>query len=858
MSDVPGSEILPDDQARVFLSYSRKDRERAQRIADVLRERHFGVFRDTDDILPTEEWRERLKQLIEEADTIVFLLSPHSVQSEVCAWEIELAASLNKRIAPIVIDEVDTALIPPLLARLNFIFCTERDRFVDAVDSLVMALNTDIDWIREHTRLAGLAQRWDRASRPDRLLLRGQDIADAEAWRDSKPPEAPDVTPIQAAFVARSRHAAGQRQRRWIAGAMGVAAATLALAVFAWVQSQNARAQREIAEEQRSVAEEQRSEAEEQRAVAEEQRDVAEQRRLDVLERAMASYLRAGDRRQAVAAWIEATAERPEDSPERRMLRSLLAGLVPVAEAPIDAAPGEPFRLNGTLHLVLQDGSISTVPGFPASSYETVGPSVALLTSTGGVRLYDSADGAVLDERYPEAQIFHPCFVDRGRPDEVRVFNAWAYGYSACGYRVAETSITVTTVGEQINHMVCTDDAVAFGAAPNRMFEINDFDYLCLPPGTPAGDLSEIFPGVDDLAPPKPLPSYSFPEVANEQDLWQAPDTDHLAALMRKRIVSQYRIPPGLLDYFAVFAFGDMDDPAPYILPEIWDDGDFVAIESLTSWGGTGGEAHMVCIGDPAAALECSDIFSMSGFAGLEAAPGRDQVLIYGRDLEGSGDDVSPHNMLVLHADGRLEGMPAMKSFGAIFDLDLAGNEEALMALSEVGIVTLSLAGPEPVVEQQLIAPRDAMAIAWLADGSMAVLDAEGGLHLGRPDGPLTRIATQLGTMAEDERYLNSNSAWLVESEDGGLFAAGIGDRFQLFSVALGAPLSDVVVLDDSQLAWIDQIEPRLIWGEDGSITLDYMGRRYLRSGPDPDATTADFMDPEAPIRQLEAALSEN
>ncbi|MDG1211475.1 MAG: toll/interleukin-1 receptor domain-containing protein, partial [Paracoccaceae bacterium] len=58
------------------LSYSRKDRERAQVIAERLRARHFGVFKDTDDILPTEEWKERLEQLIEEADTIVFLLPP--------------------------------------------------------------------------------------------------------------------------------------------------------------------------------------------------------------------------------------------------------------------------------------------------------------------------------------------------------------------------------------------------------------------------------------------------------------------------------------------------------------------------------------------------------------------------------------------------------------------------------------------------------------------------------------------------------------------------------------------------------------------------------------------------------------
>jgi len=841
VSDVPGNEILPDDQAKVFLSYSRRDRERAQRIADVLRDRHFGVFKDTDDILPTEEWRERLQQLIEEADTIVFLLSPHSVASEICAWEIELAASLNKRIAPIVIDEVDTALIPPLLARLNFIFCTERDRFVDAVDSLVMALNTDIEWIREHTRLAGLSQRWDRASRPDRLLLRGQDIADAEAWRDSKPPEAPGVSAPQAAFIARSRHGAGQRQRRWIAGALGVAVATLALAAFAWVQSRNAEAQRGIAEEQRTVAEE--------------QRDVAEQRKQDVLERITASYLHADDRQQAVSAWIEATADRPEDSLERRLLRSLLAGLVPAQDAPIAAGPGQPFLLNGALHLVLGDGSVVALPGFPASAYETVGSSVALLTPTGGMRLHDGNTGAMLAERYPDDRTFQPCFVDRGWEGEVRIYSAWTYGYSACGYRFAETPIRAEGIDEHRYHAVCTGDSVTLGADPTRSFDADDLGGLCMTDSSLTQDLAEIFPGIAHLGPPAKLPSYVFPEVASEAPLWQQTRYRNLADFARSHIQSGYRIPQDRLREFALFQFDKDDVPSSYILPEIWENEDFVVIESLTAWGGTGGEAHDVCAGDPGSALNCSEIFSMSGFNGLEAAPRRGTVLLYGRDLE--SPEVAPHNLLVLHADGTLEGMPVMKSFGTIDDLDLAPDEEALMALTEVGIVTLSLAGPEPVVEQQLIAPEGALAIAWLSDGSMAVLDAKGGLHLGMPGERLIRVATQLGTADDDSRGFPFTSAWIVEDTEGGLFAVGFGARIQLFSVALGAPVSGPMVLSDEQLAEKAQIEPRLIWRQDGSIALDYAGRTFIRSGPSPDATIADFLDPLAPISRLEASLND-
>ena len=233
----------PSDQPKVFISYSRKDREKAQRISKVLGERNFGVFRDTDDILPTEEWRDRLEELIRQADTIVFLLSPHSAKSEVCAWEVELAYALEKRIAPIVIEDVEGSDIPPLLARLNFIFCTDRDPFEDAVDTMVSALNTDIDWIREHTRLAGLARRWEKSGRAGTLMLRGGDIAAAEAWRDTRPKEAPQVTPLQLAFIAESRRAAIRRQRMVAVGSVVGLIAAVTLSVFAWLQSVEAKSQ---------------------------------------------------------------------------------------------------------------------------------------------------------------------------------------------------------------------------------------------------------------------------------------------------------------------------------------------------------------------------------------------------------------------------------------------------------------------------------------------------------------------------------------------------------------------------------------------------------------------------------------
>ncbi len=70
---------------KVFVFYSRKDRAFVRRLVEGLEaEDDIEVFRDTEDILPTEEWKQRLEELIGEADTIAFVLSPNSAKSDVC------------------------------------------------------------------------------------------------------------------------------------------------------------------------------------------------------------------------------------------------------------------------------------------------------------------------------------------------------------------------------------------------------------------------------------------------------------------------------------------------------------------------------------------------------------------------------------------------------------------------------------------------------------------------------------------------------------------------------------------------------------------------------------------------------
>lgn len=197
-----------DKQISIFISYSRKNLDEADSIAERMRNKGFITLRDTEDILPTESWKERLTALIEQADAVVFLLSPASAKSEICEWEVEYAVKLGKLIVPVVIEDVAGASIPTTLSRLNYIFATNRDRLENAVDSLTDALSGTYSWIREHTTYLGAGLAWQRSGRRELFLLKPPEAARASRWLASRPRELPEPSPIVKKLVSESLQAA--------------------------------------------------------------------------------------------------------------------------------------------------------------------------------------------------------------------------------------------------------------------------------------------------------------------------------------------------------------------------------------------------------------------------------------------------------------------------------------------------------------------------------------------------------------------------------------------------------------------------------------------------------------------------
>jgi hypothetical protein len=242
---------------RVFISYSRDDLNFADQLDAALSTCGFQCLIDRHGISGGEDWKRRLGNLISEADTVVFVLSPSSARSEICDWEVEEAARLNKRILPVNCRPLKDVNPPARLRELNYIYFYEEPKlpgsgFGTGLADLVTALNTDFDWLREHTRYLQRAIEWDTGGRPANRLLSGNDIRAAKAWAAARPKSAPELTALQLYFIRASEEEAEARlseQRKQLeAVAAAQAARETALHDREEAVKQAADAQREAAD----------------------------------------------------------------------------------------------------------------------------------------------------------------------------------------------------------------------------------------------------------------------------------------------------------------------------------------------------------------------------------------------------------------------------------------------------------------------------------------------------------------------------------------------------------------------------------------------------------------------------------
>lgn len=220
---------------RLFISYSRRDIDFVQRLETALAALDVELSVDRTGIEPLEDWWERIETLIAASDTVLFVLSPNSVASDVCRKEVAFAERLNKRLAPVVAQRVDNQRVPPSLKRLNYVHLDDESTYETQIERLVQALRTDLVWVRQHSVLGAAAHRWAGTGRPRGLLLSGTQLEEAERWIATRPSDAPVPTDDVQGLIVASRRAV-TRRRNVVIGALsfGLVVATILGGLALW------------------------------------------------------------------------------------------------------------------------------------------------------------------------------------------------------------------------------------------------------------------------------------------------------------------------------------------------------------------------------------------------------------------------------------------------------------------------------------------------------------------------------------------------------------------------------------------------------------------------------------------------
>jgi WD40 repeat protein/DNA-binding MarR family transcriptional regulator len=255
-------------QANVFLSYSRRNKPFVERLHASLEATERQVWVDWENIPVAVDWWKEIELGIELADTFIFVLSPDSVQSKVCGQEIEHAVKHNKRLVPVVHQDVAPDQVHPELSRLNWIMMRPDDDFEASFQGLLQALDRNIDYVRSHTRILLRALEWDRHGRDASYLLRGKDLQLANGYLAQGRQEEPKPTPLHHQYVLTSNDAEAatqqaelqrqstvmEAQRQWLRLALAASIVTITLSLTSLGLYRQANATKALAERARVEA----------------------------------------------------------------------------------------------------------------------------------------------------------------------------------------------------------------------------------------------------------------------------------------------------------------------------------------------------------------------------------------------------------------------------------------------------------------------------------------------------------------------------------------------------------------------------------------------------------------------------
>jgi len=223
----------------LFISYSRVHKAIATQVNVALSNEGKDIWIDLENIPPSAEWLEEIYAGIEGANNFAFFISTASIQSEVCLLELSHAVKNNKRLIPIILEDVEHDQVPECLRVLNWINFQEKTDFDKNIQVLVTAIDTDLEWVKMHTRILQRATEWQKKNQNTSFTLRGIELENGIDWLSDCNENNRAPTQLQKEYLEASRLDAQKRKHRTAIGASAALIAIIVTAIVALLQWNN-------------------------------------------------------------------------------------------------------------------------------------------------------------------------------------------------------------------------------------------------------------------------------------------------------------------------------------------------------------------------------------------------------------------------------------------------------------------------------------------------------------------------------------------------------------------------------------------------------------------------------------------
>lgn len=106
----------------VFISYTRTDQDQLLPLVKLLEDGGYEVWYDSRRLVAGTEWDTAIRSAIQTCNVVLFLITPESIHSEWCTWEITEAQRLGKPVVPVVLEPTE---LPPHLQKIHFVDLSE-------------------------------------------------------------------------------------------------------------------------------------------------------------------------------------------------------------------------------------------------------------------------------------------------------------------------------------------------------------------------------------------------------------------------------------------------------------------------------------------------------------------------------------------------------------------------------------------------------------------------------------------------------------------------------------------------------------------------------------------------------------